>query len=1277
MTPRAAWAGPTLVGLLALTLSLIPKPSAVAADTPPAGEKQQKIEALKKQLAELQKQLAEMEKGEKPAAPASQAIPALPDSVSKFFTWRNIGPANMGGRVTSLAVVESEPTTYYIGTATGGLLKTINNGTTFEVLFDNQSTISIGDVAVAPSDPNIVWVGTGEANPRNSVSYGDGVYKSVDAGKTFTKMGLDKTYQIGRILIHPKDPNTVYVGALGRLYGDNSERGLFKTTDGGKTWDKVFFVDDKTGVIDARLDPTDPNTLVVAMWQRKRDQFDGFFGQAPVPDTYGPIVTFGKGGGLFKSSDAGKTWEPLKKGLPTVSTGRIGLDISRTTKGVLFAVIDTEKVGTGEPSAVYLGVTSGDAAAGVKGAKIGEVTKGGPADKSGLKAGDLVTKADETAIERYDDLVDYCYGKKPGDEVKLAVTRGDKTEAITLKLGKREPNTGAAATGPPVMGVTLKRGETGVVFATVAVGGPAAEAGVKAGDALTAIDGKPIKDSKAFTLLVRESKAGQVVELTLKRGTEEKKAKVTLGAAKGVIATLPLPGFAPEADENVVKVGKVVEGSSAAKAGIKAGDVVTKADGAPVNSPRSFLRALRVGPGVEDARQSGAKVTLTVKSGDKAEKEFELELVAVPYSPPAGGAARGATAGRPFGMGLGGQQPNVQFRQGENGFETGGLYKSADFGDTWTRVNSLNPRPMYFSVVRVDPSDDQTIYMMADSPTIYKSTNGGKRFEPMATSRGVHADAHAFWIDAKNPKHLVIGCDGGFYVSYDKGNTWDHLNTLALGQFYHVAVDNKKPYRVYGGLQDNGSWGGPSNSLRSYGPVNEDWVYVSGGDGFVCRVDPNDPDLVYAESQNGFMSRRNFRTGEFSSIRPPRKQGEEALRFNWNTPFMLSSHNPGIFYCGAQFVFKSVNKGEALKQISPDLTKSKKGSMTALAESPVTAGVLWAGTDDGNLWVSKDGGGKWDNVSENYAKAGVPGPRWVSSIEPSRDKEGRCYVVLDGHRSDDDKPYVLVTDDYGATFKFINGNLPGFGIARVLREDIVNSNVLYLGTEAGAWVSIDKGASWSPLGGNLPTVPVFEFAQPTTEPELVAGTHGRSVWVTDIAALRQIKPAVLKADVTLFTPATATRWKLGAGGESPYSVTDRRFVGKNPKSGASIDYYLAKPAKTVNAKIIDVAGKTIFNFEKEPTTAGLHRLDWNLAAARTTGVAGGGGRNRRPTPVGAGSYKVVLTVDGKEFTELLTVELDPNLPKDAVSVEGFEAADKDYQAERRAIQKPATVKRDE
>ena len=287
------------------------------------------VEAIEKQIAELQKKLAEeKEKAKKTSTPAPTAVGGIVAGASEKHAWRSIGPANMGGRVTSLAVYNADPTLYYVATASGGLLKTVNNGTTFSHLFDNQKTVSIGDVAVCQTNPDLVWVGTGEANPRNSVSYGDGVYKSTDGGKSFTNMGLKETFQIGKILIHPKDPNTVYVGALGRLYGANAERGMFKTTDGGKTWEKVLFVDDKAGVIDAAMDPKDPNTIIAALWERKRDEHDGFFGEAPVPDMYGPVVTHGASGGLYKTSDAGKTWTPVPgPGFHTFSAprrGRIG-----------------------------------------------------------------------------------------------------------------------------------------------------------------------------------------------------------------------------------------------------------------------------------------------------------------------------------------------------------------------------------------------------------------------------------------------------------------------------------------------------------------------------------------------------------------------------------------------------------------------------------------------------------------------------------------------------------------------------------------------------------------------------------------------------------------------------------------------------------------------------------------------------------------------------------------------------------------------------------------
>ena len=1288
-------------------LLAVPAP---ADETPiKAEEKTKKLEELEKQIAELRKQAEMLKSGDQtPAKPESTSAAVegtLPDAVSKAMKYRQVGPANMGGRVTALAVNPKDASNYYIATGGGGLLKTVNNGTTFAPIFDGQTSVAIGDVAVSPSKPEILWVGSGEANPRNSVSYGDGVYKSTDAGKSWTNMGLKATFQIGKILIHPTNPEIVYVGALGRLYGPNPERGLFKTIDGGKTWTKSLFVNDNTGVIDARLDPNDPETLIVAMWERKRDEFDGFFGESPVPDSYGPIVTHGKGGGLFKSTDGGKSWkkltdEGLKNGLPTGNLGRIGLDYSAKTKGLLIAVIDSDKVGTGEASLVYMGIVGTDAE-NAGGARIDEVTADGPSDKGGLKSKDVVVKADDVKISRYDDFLDYFYGKKPGDVIKVVVKRGDKEETLTVTVGKREAATppdatgggrggaGRGAPGNPILGIQLGGGADKLIANAVTENGPAAKAGLKAGDEILTLDGKKVGDAKDYAVLMQEKKSGETVKVVVKRDGKELTFEVTLappaprggagaaGAGGGTPvnpqqASLPLPGFTPSI-EGDLKIAELPAGGVLAKAGIKAGDAITAVNGEEVTSLRGLLTLLRVGPRApaDTARKAGDKVKVTFKLADGTTKELELVLIDTPLRGFNAGPARGASNTRPFGLGLGGQQANVQSRQGKNGFQTGGIYQSKDNGDTWTRINSLNARPMYFSVVRFDPTDDETIYALADVPVLYKSTNGGKRFDTVRTSNGVHADAHALWVDPANAAHMLIGCDGGFYSTYDKALTWDHINTIPLGQFYHVAVDNRRPYRIYGGLQDNGSWGGPSNAMRRYGPVNEDWVFVSGGDGFVCRVDPTDPDTVYAESQGGFMSRRNFRTGEFFSIRPSRKEGDEALRFNWNTPFILSNHNPSIFYCGAQFVFRSLSKGANLKQISPDLTKSKKGSLTQIAESPRNPDVIYAGTDDGNVWVTKDGGQKWDNITANFTSAGLPGARWVNCIETSRDKDGRAYVVFDAHRSDDDKPYVCVTEDFGATWKSLNANLPAYGSSRVLREDSTNPDLLYLGTEFAVWASLNRGKSWTKLGGNLPTVRIDEFALPTTANELVIGTHGRSVWILDVTSLRQMSAKTLKTEATLFTPSPAVRWKLGVGGESPYSVTDRKFVGTNPPRGAVVEYLLTKDAKKVSGKVMDVNGKTVYAFDKPAATVGLHRLTWDLSTQSTggSGAAGGGGR-RVGGAVQAGLYKVVVTVDDKELTQNLLVELDPNAPRDVISIEGFEEADSEYQLFRKALTRP-------
>ena len=773
------------VGRLALALGLLAAVVAPVRSDEEPKSRQQQISDLQKQVEALQKQIAELQKSSAAAAPSTPSG-ALPESWVTALQWRCIGPAAMGGRITAISVYEADPTTYWVATASGGLLKTTNNGTTFEHQFDREASVSIGDVCVAPSDKNIVWVGTGENNPRNSVSYGDGVYKSTDGGKTWKNMGLKQSFQIGRIAIHPKNPDIVYVGALGRLYGPNPERGVFKTTDGGKTWEKVLYFDENTGCIDLRIHPTEPDTLWAAMWERKRDGFDSHVGE-PVPDGYDgydPSVKYGPHAGLYKTTDGGKNWKKLTEGLPNCKTGRIGLDVYLKNPSVLFAIIDSEKIGTGPPPppTPYLGFQGENASDANTEVKVTGVVENGPAAKAGIKTGDIITDLDGKKLAGYEKFMEEIGDKKVGDKVKLTVKRDNETKEFEATIEARPPGRGPGGRGGA---------------------GGAAEA-----------------------------------------------------------PTTPYMGVQGEDVPGGAKLTAVTENSPAARAGLKADDIITAMDGKPVAGFEKWADEF-------SAKKIGDKVKLTVKRGDET-KEIEVTLEARASEATAGGGRGGANAPgtrvRPYGFMYAGQSPNVQKQQGPDGVHTGGIYKSTDGGETWTRINSLNPRPMYFSVVRVDPSDEQRLYVLGVS--FYSSTDGGKTFRVDPGNRGVHADHHALWINPKDGRHMLIGTDGGIYVTYDRMAHWDHLALAALGQFYHVCVDNRKPYRVIGGLQDNGSWSGPSRTLRNTGPVNEEWFTVSGGDGFVCRVDPDDPDIVYTESQGGVIGRRNLRTGERLAIRP-------------------------------------------------------------------------------------------------------------------------------------------------------------------------------------------------------------------------------------------------------------------------------------------------------------------------------------------------------------------------------------------------------------------------
>jgi hypothetical protein len=452
-------------------------------------------------------------------------------------------------------------------------------------------------------------------------------------------------------------------------------------------------------------------------------------------------------------------------------------------------------------------------------------------------------------------------------------------------------------------------------------------------------------------------------------------------------------------------------------------------------------------------------------------------------------------------------------------------------------------------------------------------------------------------------------------------------------------------------------------SLRGAGPINEDVIPVNGSDGYVCRVDQNDPDQVYYESQNGGMGRYNLRTGERASIKPIAPQGQPRYRFNWNTPHILSAHNSQIWYCGAQYVFKSVKKGDDAKVISPEITRTKHGSATALAESPRNPDVLWAGTDDGNLWVTRDGGKEWKNVVE---KVGLKKPFWVATIEASRFAAGRAYVAFDAHRLDDDDPYLFVTDDYGDTWKPIRNNLPS-GSSRCLREDVTNPNLLYCGTEFALYVSLDRGGSWTKINGEkgLPTVAVHEVAVHPTAGEIVAATHGRSLWILDVTALRQMASESVKEKPTLYKPNTLVRWQDMPG----RGRSGRRFVGQNPPTTAQVYYSLPKKAEKVTLRFVDIDGKQVGEMNA-PGDGGLHRIAWDTvlrtqAAPEPKGGGGalfGGGRfQSRPggRMVPPGHYRIVMLIDGKEAgSQSFAIEGDPS-PQRSLSAEEEEEEERD------------------
>ncbi len=838
-----------LVALLSLPISTLAQEERAAEKA--AAEKARQEAAAKQQASPAPAKADEAKKPDEEKA-EEEKKPADPMSTGTFngLRLRSIGPAFTSGRVVGFAVDPNNAARYFVIAASGGVWKTINNGTTWTPVFDREGSYSIGSIALDPKNPLTVWVGTGENNSQRSVSYGNGVYRSDDGGKTWKNVGLKNSEHIGRIVIDPKDSNIVYVAAQGPLWGPGGDRGLYKTTDGGKTWKKILSISDNTGVTDVVVDPNDPDTVYAAAYQRRRHMWT--------------LINGGPESAMYKSTDAGATWNKLKAGLPTVDIGRIGLAISPADSNVLYA---------------------------------------------------------------------------------------------------------------------------------------------------------------------------------------------------------------------------------------------------------------------------------TVEAADRK----------------------------------------------------GGIFRSSDRGGSWERRNEYDVTAMYYSRIVADPKDVDRVYVM--NVFLLVSDDGGRTLRRLG-EKSKHVDNHEIWIDPKDNDHYLVGCDGGVYESHDRGANWEFKRNLPITQFYDVTTDNATPfYNVYGGAQDNFSVGGPSRTRTASGITNSDWFVTNGGDGFRSQVDPEDPNTIYAALQNGSLARFDKRTGERMGIQPQPGRGEEPLRWNWDSPFIISPHLHTRLYFAADKLFRSDDRGDSWQVISGQLSRGLDrdklpvmgkvwsmdavaknastaffGNASALAESPKKDGLIYVGTDDGLLQITEDGGKNWRKVD---SIPGVAEMSYVSRIVASNHDTNTVYVAFENHQNADFKPYLLKSTDAGRTWTSIVSNLPKNQSLWAIAEDHVNPNLLFAGTEFGLYFSIDGGQKWIQLKGGLPTIQIRDLTIQKRENDLVVGTFGRGIYILDnYTPLRLLRPEMLKQDAQLFPVKNALMYiqSQPLGGRGKNFQGESYFTAENPPFGATFTYYLKDELKTKKAK---------------------------------------------------------------------------------------------------------------
>ena len=857
------------------------------------------------------------------------------------LTFRNIGPSVAGGRIHDIEVLPNDPATVFIASASGGIWKSTNKGTTWKPVFDDQAVSTFGDMAISLSNPDVIYAGSGEQQNRQSTSWGNGIYKSVNQGETWRSIGLEKTYHIARVIIHPENPNIVFVAALGNLWNSSKERGVYQTTNGGKNWKKVLYIDDMTGVVDMAMDKNNPNILYAATYQRMRKAW-GFNGGGP-------------GSGIYKTTDGGKTWNELTGGLPPGDKGRIGLAASKTRSNIIYATIEH-------------------------------------ADSSGF-------------------------------------------------------------------------------------------------------------------------------------------------------------------------------------------------------------------------------------------------------------------------------------------------YRSGNGGRTWKRVNKLNPRPMYYSHIFVDPNNDDIVYMLATE--FYRTKDAGKTFYQMPTRPtydvGVHSDHHTLWINPNNSNHFFLAGDAGLHESWDGGVAYNRLNNIPIGQFYGIGADMEVPYNIYGGMQDNHSWMGPSATRHWLGILADDWKQVGFGDGMYQQPDP-ESSMLYNASQNGNIIRVDRKTGNMQGLKPFPSDSNEKYRFDWVTPLAISKHSSKKVFLGGNRLFISDNSGDSWERTKDLSTSTNRDSLTimgvlgadiklskndgtssygeiiSISESPLWHRVIWVGTDDGNIQVSRDGGEKWEEVSGNIT--GIPAGSYVSRVLSSIRDRGSAYVTFDRHREGDWRPYVYRTEDYGKTWVPLTRGLPS-GSVNVIAEHPDNPDVLFLGTEHAVYLSVNAGSDWTKFKSNLPTTLYDDLLIHPREKDLVLGTHGRSFWVLDDTSPLAEWSTVYNKPVHVFSVRAATLfhyWK-----DTSYRAQEE-WAGENPPYGAIISYLVNSDVDSVTITVKRRKNQIIRTYRQPVVRGSIQRLAWDLKypppssqqnESKTEGLQKPKPEDILPKPahpldpqgpsVSPGLYSVTIAAGNETSTQPIRVNPDPKL----------------------------------